>query len=80
MQVVVGGKKMHFFESEKTVDVTVTDVVLITAALYNPIAMSFCSISERSLKIWSAVTGNHSDLMSTSVHFSASSESHFSAA
>lgn len=56
-KVVVGGKKMHFFESEKTVDVTVTDVVLITAALYNPIAMSFCSISERSLKIWSAVTG-----------------------
>jgi len=61
-KVVVGGKKMHFFESEKTVDVTVTDVVLITAALYNPIAMSFCSISERSLKIWSAVTGRVSKI------------------
>eukprot|EP00658_Telonema_sp_P-2_P068222 TRINITY_DN5716_c0_g1_i1.p1 TRINITY_DN5716_c0_g1~~TRINITY_DN5716_c0_g1_i1.p1 ORF type:complete len:900 (-),score=180.78 TRINITY_DN5716_c0_g1_i1:227-2926(-) len=56
-KVVVGGKKMHFFESEKTVDVTVSDTCLITAAMYNPVSMNFITISDRSLKIWSAVTG-----------------------
>lgn len=61
-KVVVGGKKMHFFESEKTVDSTVTDTQLVTAAMYNDVSMSFMTVSERTVKIWSAVTGRVSKI------------------
>jgi len=61
-KVVVGGKKMHFFESEKTVDSTVTDSQLVTCALYNDVSMSFMTVSDRTIKIWSAVTGRVSKI------------------
>lgn len=61
-KVVVGGKKMHFFESEKTVDSTVTDSQLVTCALYNDVAMSFLTVSDKTIKIWSAVTGRVSKI------------------
>jgi len=61
-KVVVGGKKMHFFESEKTVDSTVTDSQLITCAMYNDVTMSFMTVSEKTIKIWSAVTGRVSKI------------------
>lgn len=61
-KVVVGGKKMHFFESEKTVDSTVTDSQLVTSAMYNDVAMSFMTVSDKTIKIWSAVTGRVSKI------------------
>eukprot|EP00743_Colponemidia_sp_Colp-15_P010004 GILK01010980.1.p1 GENE.GILK01010980.1~~GILK01010980.1.p1 ORF type:complete len:1243 (+),score=229.20 GILK01010980.1:96-3824(+) len=56
-RIVVGGRRLQFFEYDEPNDLNVTDQHSVTACLYNSVFLTFITAHRREIKLWNAQTG-----------------------
>ena len=64
-KIILGGKKLEFFDYDEPKDQLLTDEKVCLQVIYNDTLFSLITLHPDSIKVWDAKTGKNLDFLST---------------